>query len=77
MEAKHLRHHHRLHPLLLLLLLAVVLLGLAWEAVKEAGAANPSRRFRGHSWGGLRRAGANSSASLHFGGESCKLDGVK
>ena len=40
-EAKHLRHR-----LPLLLLLLVVLLGLPWEVVREAGAADPSRRCR-------------------------------
>ena len=46
------RHRHRLHPLLLLLLL-VVLLGLPWEVVREAGAADPSHRCRCHCWAGF------------------------
>ena len=50
-EAKHLRHR----LLSLLLLLAVVLLGLPWEVVREAGAADPSRRCRcrSHCWAGF------------------------
>ena len=54
-EAKHLRHRPLLLLLLgvlllllgvLLLLLLGVLLGLPWEVVREAGAADPSRRCR-------------------------------
>ena len=83
-EAKHLRHRRRpLLLLLLLLLLAVVLLGLPWEVVKEAGAADPSRRCRCrcrcHRWAGFAerrcegycyRIGGEQTPPPHFGGES-------
>ena len=69
------RHRHRLHPLLLLLL--VVLLGLPWEVVREAGAADPSHRCRCHCWAGFAerrcegcRIGGAQTPPPHFGGES-------
>ena len=76
-EAKHLRHRHRL--LSLLLLLAVVLLGLPWEVVREAGAADPSRRCRCrcHCWAGFAerrcegcRIGGEQTPPPHLGGKS-------
>ena len=75
-EAKHLRHRPR-PLLLLLLLLLVVLLGLPWEVVREAGAADPNRRCRCRCWAGFAerrcegcRIGGAQTPPPDFGGES-------
>ena len=85
LEAKHPRHRHRLHPLLLLLLLAGVLLGLPWEVVREAGAADPSRRCRCrcYCWAGFAerrcegcRIGGEQTPPPHFTSAERVGDGV-